>query len=70
MQGHPAEDDESPHEWHRCSLILPRIGLLLNREGVLRMRLLLPGDYFVRVSRTLRRRIYRRRHAQGHGQWV
>jgi hypothetical protein len=69
MQGNPAKGDESRYDWRPCNLSFPRIGLLLNRDGI-HMRLLLPGDYLVRVSRTLGRRIYRRRHVQVHGRWI
>jgi hypothetical protein len=66
MPGNPTADDLSRYEWQPCSLAFPRIGLLLNRDGV-RTRLLWPGEYLVRVSRTLRQRIYRRRHGPEYG---
>ena len=55
---------ESPYEWQMCRLVLPRIGLLMTRDGV-RTRLLPPGGYLVRLSRTRQRRIYRRRASRG-----
>ena len=67
MPSNPALGDESRYEWRPYSLSLPRIGLLLNRDGV-HTRLLWPGEYLVRMSRTLRQRIYRRRrHARRDG---
>ncbi|PKP99984.1 MAG: hypothetical protein CVT74_05905 [Alphaproteobacteria bacterium HGW-Alphaproteobacteria-13] len=68
MQNNPAGDGQSNYEWHRCSVIWPRIGLLLNRDGI-RTRLLLPGQYLVRMSRSLRQRIYRRPPAARRGEW-
>ena len=59
---------ETPFEWHPCSLILPRIALLQNRNGM-HMRLLLPGAYLVRQSRSLGKRIYRRLPAQDRQGW-
>jgi hypothetical protein len=52
--------DKTDDEWQRCRLMLPRFGLLLKRDG-LRNRLIWPGQYFVRTSRTFSRPIYRRR---------
>ncbi|NIJ38379.1 hypothetical protein FHR22_003090 [Sphingopyxis panaciterrae] len=52
--------DQADYEWQRCSLMLPRVGLILSRHG-LRTRVILPGDYMVRRSRTLGQRLYRRR---------
>ena len=49
------------YDWQPCSLILPRIGKLMSRDGV-HTRLILPGSYFVRRSRTLGSRIYRVAH--------
>ena len=64
MQGNPRMDDEeSPYEWQPCALILPRIALFLNRDGM-RTRLLLPGSYLVRMSRSMNKPIYRRRPSQ------
>ncbi|WP_439568405.1 hypothetical protein [Sphingopyxis sp.] len=51
--------DQSDYEWQRCRLALPRFGLLVDRYGV-RSRLMWPGDYLVRRSRTFGRWIYRR----------
>jgi len=53
-------DDEADFEWQRCSLMLPRVGLILSRDGP-RTRVLMPGHYMVRRSRTLGQRVYRRR---------
>ena len=51
--------DEPDDEWRRCRLVLPRVGLFLDRNGV-RTHLIWPGDYLVRRSRTFSRLIYRR----------
>ncbi|MBA3941368.1 MAG: hypothetical protein C0520_09180 [Sphingopyxis sp.] len=56
-----AQFDPSVYEWQPRSLFFPRIGKLLNRDG-LSTRLLMPGDYMVRRSRTYDRWIYRYRH--------
>jgi hypothetical protein len=52
--------DRIDDEWQPCRVTFPRFGLLLNRDGV-RNRLIWPGRYFVRKSRTFSRPIYRRR---------
>lgn len=49
------------YEWHPHHVLVPRVGLLLDRFGT-HTRLILPGRYLVRRSRSLRRRIYRRCH--------
>jgi len=54
-------DGTDDYGWQPCSLILPRIGKLMSRDGV-RTRLILPGRYFVRRSRTLGSWIYRVAH--------
>jgi hypothetical protein len=51
--------DRDEYEWQPCRLVLPRIAKLLNRGG-LHTRLLMPGTYFFRRSRTLGCRIYRK----------
>jgi len=45
-------------EWRRCRVTFPRFGLMLDRDGV-HKRLILPGHYLVRHSRTMGRRLYR-----------
>ncbi|HKX87690.1 MAG TPA: hypothetical protein VJM13_00645 [Sphingopyxis sp.] len=45
-------------EWQPCRIIIPRIGLLLDHYGASR-RLIMPGRYLVRHSRTFRRKLYR-----------
>ncbi len=45
-------------EWRRCRVTFPRFGLLLDRDGIHR-RLIMPGRYLVRRSRTMRRMLYR-----------
>jgi len=50
------------YEWQPCFLLFPRIGKLMDRHG-LHTRLILPGDYYARRSRTLGRWIYRKSHA-------
>ena len=54
-------DDE--YEWQPCFLVWPRIGLLLSHYGV-RRRLIWPGRYLVRRSRTYLGWMYRR-HREG-----
>ena len=49
-----------PHEWEPCHLSFPRIGFVATPFGVSR-RLIMPGDYYVRRSRSLGRLVYRRR---------
>jgi len=51
--------DRNEYEWQPRHLMLPRIARLLTRDG-LRIRLLLPGTYLFRRSRTLGCRIYRK----------
>ena len=59
MQGNLTMNDQSRYEWGPHILVLPRIGLFLNRSGV-RRHLLWPGAYLVRMSRSMGKRIYRR----------
>jgi len=58
----PKDDalNNATDEWQLCRVAFPRFGLLLNRDGV-RNRLIWPGQYFVRRSRTFSQPIYRRR---------
>lgn len=51
--------DQQIYEWRSCSLLFPRFGLLLDRDGT-HNRLLMPGRYMTRRSRSLGRWIYRR----------
>ncbi|HMO77415.1 MAG TPA: hypothetical protein PKD99_03960 [Sphingopyxis sp.] len=60
-------DDESAaafhssrDEWERRFILIPRIGLKVSRHGM-RQRMIWPGYYMVRWSRTYRRNVYRRR---------
>lgn len=52
--------DPAAYEWQPCSLVIPRIGTVMDRNG-LHTRLIMPGAYFVRRSRSLDRWIYRQR---------
>lgn len=51
------------YEWQPCFLLFPRVGKLMDRHG-LRTRLILPGGYYARRSRTFGTWIYRKAHAQ------
>ncbi len=57
----PPAHDSSRHEWMPCLIWLPRFALIITTHGIA-TRLLLPGAYYVRWSRSLGRKIYRRRH--------
>lgn len=52
--------DSAAYEWQPCSLLIPRIGKIVDRTGM-HTRLIMPGSYFIRRSRSLRRWIYRHR---------
>ncbi|PAL22573.1 hypothetical protein [Sphingopyxis sp. GW247-27LB] len=54
-----ASGDPTAYEWQPCAIMFPRIGTMLSRHGA-RTRVILPGHYMVRRSRTLGGRIYRR----------
>lgn len=54
--------DQTAYEWQRRSIFFPRVAKLMTRYGV-HTRLIMPGSYEVRRSRTLRQWIYRRSHA-------
>ncbi|KTE26600.1 MULTISPECIES: hypothetical protein [unclassified Sphingopyxis] len=43
--------DVATHEWQSCSVILPRFVKFLSRNGM-RTRLIMPGRYEFRRSRT------------------
>lgn len=60
MQPMPHDDPslDPDNEWRPCHVIIPRTGLLLDRSGV-RRRLIMPGRYLVRHSRTFQRKLYR-----------
>jgi len=60
MQDENDSDDEA-YEWHIRHVIVPRFALLVDRHGT-RTRLIWPGQYMVRKSRTYGRQIYRRAH--------
>ena len=51
--------DHDAFDWQPCSFVLPRVGLILSRHGP-RTRVIMPGHYLVRRSRTLGQWIYRR----------
>ncbi|PQM26816.1 hypothetical protein CVO77_17690 [Sphingopyxis lindanitolerans] len=53
--------DPSLYEWQPCSLLFPRIAKLMTRDGI-HTRLIIPGYYFVRRSRTYGWWIYRHHH--------
>lgn len=55
---YPASVDSGDHEWQPCSIIVPRFVKFVTRHGM-RTRLILPGRYMVRQSRSLGRRLYR-----------
>ncbi|WP_432768100.1 MAG: hypothetical protein HEQ22_11780 [Sphingopyxis sp.] len=63
MQAHQSID-QAAYEWQPCSIILPRIGVMFTRHGA-RTRLILPGQYMVRRSRSLGQWIYRYRSSEG-----
>ncbi len=56
--------EPTPHtadyDWQPCHIWFPRTGLVLDRHGV-RTRVIWPGQYMVRKSRTLRKWMYRHR---------
>lgn len=52
--------DPTVYEWHPCSLVFPRIGKVMDRNG-LHTRLIMPGAYYIRRSRSLGHWIYRHR---------
>jgi hypothetical protein len=47
-----------PYSWSSRTILVPRFGLLISGGGS-RFRLILPGRYFVRRSRTTGRLVYR-----------
>lgn len=57
MQNQPALDNPD-YEWRPCRVAFPRVGLLINRDGV-RTAMIWPGRYLVRKSRTFSKWIYR-----------
>jgi len=52
--------DRADFEWQPCSFVFPRVGLILSRDGP-HTRVIMPGHYMVRRSRTLGQWVYRRR---------
>lgn len=59
--GSPFEHESSRRdEWERRFILIPRFGLQVGRHGM-RGRMIWPGYYMVRWSRTYRRNVYRRR---------
>jgi hypothetical protein len=52
--------DQSDYDWQPCSILLPRMGRFVDHNGV-RRRLILPGQYLIRRSRSLGGWIYRNR---------
>ncbi|MDR6834540.1 MULTISPECIES: hypothetical protein [unclassified Sphingopyxis] len=57
MQNQPALNDPD-YEWHPRRVAFPRVGLLIDRNGV-RTGVIWPGRYLVRKSRTFSKWIYR-----------
>jgi len=51
--------DPALHDWQSCSIYFPRFVKLVDSHGV-HTRLIMPGRYLVRRSRSLRRWIYRK----------
>ncbi len=51
--------EKSDHDWRSRRLAFPRLGLLMDRNGV-RTRVIWPGLYHVRKSRSFGKWIYRR----------
>lgn len=50
--------DQSNYDWQPCQILLPRLGLFLDRHGV-RTRMIWPGRYMVRKSRSMKKWMYR-----------
>lgn len=50
--------DPAAHEWQPCSILVPRFVKFVTRHGV-RTRLILPGRYMIRRSRSLGHWLYR-----------
>jgi len=50
--------DPAVYEWRPCSILFPRIALKATRFGT-HFRLILPGHYMIRRSRSLGRVVYR-----------
>lgn len=55
-------DDDEPEtfDWHEVAVSFPRIGRLITRDGA-RVRVIWPGYYLARRSRTMGKTIYRKR---------
>ncbi len=51
--------DHDAYIWRPQTVIIPRIGMLITRDGA-RSGLILPGKYLVRRSRTMGQMVYRR----------
>lgn len=54
--------EHAAYEWQPHSILFPRIGVILSRSGP-KTRLIMPGRYMVRRSRSLGQWIYRSRAA-------
>ncbi|WP_145923442.1 hypothetical protein [Sphingopyxis macrogoltabida] len=52
-------DDDEPEtfDWHEIAVSFPRLGYLITRDGA-RLRIIWPGWYMVRRSRTMGKTIY------------
>jgi hypothetical protein len=61
-----SSEELSPYEWRPCLLLIPRVAKLMTRNGTY-TRLILPGDYLARRSRTHGYWIYRHRHDHDRG---
>lgn len=54
----PENDKYDPYAWREISILIPRIGTILTRDGA-KVGVIWPGTYFVRQSRTMGKQIYR-----------
>lgn len=52
-------DEHGQFEWQEIELLLPRIGKMVTRDGI-ETKIIWPGMYLVRRSRTVGGKIYRR----------
>ena len=50
--------ETAQNDWQLRSIFFPRIGLMLDRNGMHR-RLIMPGRYLTRRSRSIGKRLYR-----------
>lgn len=52
------DSETTVHDWQLCRIWFPRPGLMLDRHGV-HTRIIWPGRYMARKSRSLRKWMYR-----------